>query len=230
MANLQKKSFWQQYGNLILILSGILIGPHRRGRPRLRHHHQAHRRHFLEPAVHHRGPLVFVSIASAVGSMANMKRLGKILGGTIGTFIFTGHRRRLRAGVGQPVQPLGGHHHRAGGQRGGRGTDRRRAAGQLPHRVRLLRPVGQVQHAAPHHLRHSLRLLRLRLRRRAEPHGQAAGQPERHHHEVRGHHHAGGPHRPRAYFANLVATYGPEIIGDYGRSMLVYYPCAPSMG
>ena len=30
-----------------------------------------------------------------------------------------------------------------------------------------------------------------------------------------------------AYFANLVATYGPEIIGDYGRSMLVYYPlCA----
>ena len=33
-----------------------------------------------------------------------------------------------------------------------------------------------------------------------------------------------------AYFANLVATYGPEIIGDYGRSMLVYYPCAPSMG
>ena len=35
-------------------------------------------------------PLVFVSIASAVGGMANMKRLGKILGGTIGTFIFTG--------------------------------------------------------------------------------------------------------------------------------------------
>jgi len=27
-----------------------------------------------------------------------------------------------------------------------------------------------------------------------------------------------------AYFANLVATYGPEIIGSYGRSMVVYYP------
>jgi len=26
------------------------------------------------------------------------------------------------------------------------------------------------------------------------------------------------------FFANLVATYGPEIVGDYGRSMLVYYP------
>lgn len=91
MANLQKKSFWQQYGNLILILSGILIGA------------------LIGVVVPDFGttikpigdiflnllftivvPLVFVSIASAVGSMANMKRLGKILGGTIGTFIFTG--------------------------------------------------------------------------------------------------------------------------------------------
>lgn len=30
-----------------------------------------------------------------------------------------------------------------------------------------------------------------------------------------------------AYFANLVGQFGPELIGDYGRSMLVYYPmCA----
>ena len=30
-----------------------------------------------------------------------------------------------------------------------------------------------------------------------------------------------------AYFANLVGEFGPELIGDYGRSMLVYYPlCA----
>ena len=27
-----------------------------------------------------------------------------------------------------------------------------------------------------------------------------------------------------AYFANLIAVYGPELIGDYGRSMVVYYP------
>ena len=27
-----------------------------------------------------------------------------------------------------------------------------------------------------------------------------------------------------AYFANLVGEFGPELIGDYGRSMLVYYP------
>ena len=35
-------------------------------------------------------PMVFVSIATAVGNMVNMKRLGKILGSLVGTFVITG--------------------------------------------------------------------------------------------------------------------------------------------
>lgn len=35
-------------------------------------------------------PLVFVSISASVGNMVNMKRLGKILGSTIGVFLVTG--------------------------------------------------------------------------------------------------------------------------------------------
>ena len=35
-------------------------------------------------------PMVFVSITTAVGSMLNMKRLGKILGSMVMTFIATG--------------------------------------------------------------------------------------------------------------------------------------------
>ena len=35
-------------------------------------------------------PMVFCSIASAVGNMSNMKRLGKILGSTITVFLITG--------------------------------------------------------------------------------------------------------------------------------------------
>ena len=35
-------------------------------------------------------PLVFITIASAVGSMVNMKRLGKILGSMFLTFVITG--------------------------------------------------------------------------------------------------------------------------------------------
>ena len=91
MANLQKKSFWQQYGNLILILSGILIGALIGVvAPNFGTTIKPIGDIFLNLLFTIVVPLVFVSIASAVGSMANMKRLGKILGGTIGTFIFTG--------------------------------------------------------------------------------------------------------------------------------------------
>ena len=27
-----------------------------------------------------------------------------------------------------------------------------------------------------------------------------------------------------AYFANLVGEFGPQLLSDYGRSMVVYYP------
>ena len=91
MATIQKKSFWQQYGSLILILGGIaagaLIGALA---PAAGTAIKPIGDIFLNLLFTIVVPLVFVSIASAVGSMANMKRLGKILGGTIDTFIFTG--------------------------------------------------------------------------------------------------------------------------------------------
>ena len=91
MATIQKKSFWQQYGNLILILSGILIGALIGVvAPNFGTTIKPIGDIFLNLLFTIVVPLVFVSIASAVGGMANMKRLGKILGGTIGTFIFTG--------------------------------------------------------------------------------------------------------------------------------------------
>ena len=91
MVNLQKKSFWQQYGNLILILSGILIGALIGVvAPNFGTTIKPIGDIFLNLLFTIVVPLVFVSIASAVGSMANMKRLGKVLGSTIGTFIFTG--------------------------------------------------------------------------------------------------------------------------------------------
>lgn len=40
-------------------------------------------------------PLVFVSISSSVGSMINMKRLGKILGSTVMVFLVTGLLHQL---------------------------------------------------------------------------------------------------------------------------------------
>lgn len=50
-------------------------------------------------------PLVFASIASAVGAMVNMKRLGKILGSTVLTFLVTGALAGVCADLGQSVRP-----------------------------------------------------------------------------------------------------------------------------
>ena len=88
---IKQKTFWQQYGNLILILGGIIVGALIGAfAPGVGTTIKPVGDIFLNLLFTIVVPLVFVSIASAVGSMANMKRLGRILGGTIGTFIFTG--------------------------------------------------------------------------------------------------------------------------------------------
>ena len=91
MANLQKKSLWQQYGNLDSHPQRHPDRrPHRRGRPQLRHHHQAHRRHLPQPAVHDRGPPGVRVHRLRRGRHGQYEAPGQDSGGTIGTFIFTG--------------------------------------------------------------------------------------------------------------------------------------------
>ena len=88
---IKQKTFWQQYGSLMLILGGILVGALIGAfAPAVGTAIKPIGDIFLNLLFTIVVPLVFVSISSAVGSMANMKRLGRILGGTIGTFIFTG--------------------------------------------------------------------------------------------------------------------------------------------
>lgn len=91
MSNISKKSLWENYRFPILLLSGIIIGS-------LIGIIFGEKAKVLSPfgdlfinmmftAV---VPLVFLSISSAVGSMMNMKRLGKILGSMFAVFIITG--------------------------------------------------------------------------------------------------------------------------------------------
>ena len=95
--------------------------------------------------------------------------------------------------MGEPVQPLRRNQYPAGRRRGGGGPDRRPDDCGLPDGQRLPGAVEQVPHAAPHHLRHHHGVLRGLLRRGEQPRWEAAGELERHHHEVRGGHY---DHRP----------------------------------
>nr|WP_326175139.1 cation:dicarboxylase symporter family transporter [uncultured Oscillibacter sp.] len=86
-----KQSLWQQYKTPILLLGGIAIGSLIGVvSPGLGQTLKPVGDIFLNLLFTIVVPLVFVSITCAVGSMANMNRLGKSLGGTVATFLGTG--------------------------------------------------------------------------------------------------------------------------------------------
>lgn len=91
MSNISKKSLWENYRFPILLLSGIIIGSFigiifGEKAKVLSPFGDLFINMMFTAVV----PLVFLSISSAVGSMMNMKRLGKILGSMFAVFIITG--------------------------------------------------------------------------------------------------------------------------------------------
>lgn len=223
---MQKKTFWEQYKTPILLLGGIAIGSIIG---------------IISPAFGQKlsplgdiflnllftivVPLVFVSIACAVGSMSNMKRLGKILGSTVVTFLTTG----AIAGVCvltwvNLFSPSAGTSIEMGAAEVGEAqTTSEMIVGALT--VSDFPDLWSKSHMLP------LIIFAIII-------GFCIAS-------------CGGEESPAgkllanlndiimkfvdiimkiapiglgAYFANLIATYGPELIGDYGRSMVVYYP------
>lgn len=222
----KKASLWQQYKLPILLLGGIGIGSIIGVvSPSLGQALKPVGQIFLNLMFTIVVPLVFVSIASAVGSMANMKRLGKILGSTIFSFLATG----AIAGVCVLVwvnlfSPSAGTNIQMGtSEMGEMQSVSDMIVGSLTvddfsgllskdHMLPLIifailfgfcvsacggdeSPVGKLLANLNEVIMKFIGLIM-----------------------------AIAPIGLGAYFANLVAEYGPQIIGDYGRSMAVYYP------
>lgn len=222
----KKSSLWQQYKLPILLLGGIAIGSIIGVvSPSLGQTLKPVGQIFLNLMFTIVVSLVFVSIASAVGSMANMKRLGKILGSTIFSFLATG----AIAGVCVLVwvnlfSPSAGTNIQMGtSEMGEMQSVSDMIVGSLTvddfsgllskdHMLPLIifailfgfcvsacggdeSPVGKLLANLNEVIMKFIGLIM-----------------------------AIAPIGLGAYFANLVAEYGPQIIGDYGRSMVVYYP------
>lgn len=222
----KKSSLWQQYKLPILLLGGIAIGSIIGVvSPSLGQTLKPVGQIFLNLMFTIVVPLVFVSIASAVGSMANMKRLGKILGSTIFSFLATG----VIAGICVLVwvnlfSPSAGTNIQMGtSEMGEMQSVSDMIVGSLTvddfsgllskdHMLPLIifailfgfcvsacggdeSPVGKLLANLNEVIMKFIGLIM-----------------------------AIAPIGLGAYFANLVAEYGPQIIGDYGRSMVVYYP------
>ena len=222
----KKASLWQQYKLPILLLGGIGIGSIIGVvSPSLGQTLKPVGQIFLNLMFTIVVPLVFVSIASAVGSMANMKRLGKILGSTIFSFLATGAIACVCVLVWVNLfSPSAGTNIQMGSaEMGEMQSVSEMIVGSLTvddfsgllskdHMLPLIifailfgfcvsacggdeSPVGKLLANLNEVIMKFIGLIM-----------------------------SIAPIGLGAYFANLVAEYGPQIIGDYGRSMVVYYP------
>ena len=222
----KKSSLWQQYKLPILLLGGIAIGSIIGVvSPSLGQTLKPVGQIFLNLMFTIVVPLVFVSIASAVGSMANMKRLGKILGSTIFSFLATG----AIAGVCVLVwvnlfSPSAGTNIQMGTSE----------MGEMQSVSDMI--VGSLTVDDFSGLLSKDQMLPLSIFAilfgfcvsacggDESPVGKLLANLNEVIMKFIGLIMAIAPIGLGAYFANLVAEYGPQIIGDYGRSMVVYYP------
>lgn len=170
-------------------------------------------------------PMVFVSIAASVGAMVNMKRLGKILGSLVLTFIVTGLFAAVLVLVVVNIWPP------AAGTTITMGTAEVGETASVGEMI-----VGMLTVDDFSGLMSRQNMLPIIIAAVATGFAVAA---------------CGGEESPvgqllnnlnaiimklvdmimklapiglGAYFANLVGEFGPQLIGDYGRTMLIYYP------
>lgn len=222
----KKSSLWQQYKLPILLLGGIAIGSIIGVvSPSLGQTLKPVGQIFLNLMFTIVVPLVFVSIASAVGSMANMKRLGKILGSTIFSFLATG------AIAGVCVLVWVNLFSSSAGTNIQMGTSE---MGEMQSVSDMI--VGSLtvdDFSGLLSKDHMLPLIIFAILfgfcvsacgGDESPVGKLLANLNEVIMKFIGLIMAIAPIGLGAYFANLVAEYGPQIIGDYGRSMVVYYP------
>ena len=173
-------------------------------------------------------PMVFVSITTAVGNMVNMKRLGKILGSLVLTFVVTGMFAAALVLIVVNVWPP------AANTTISMGEAEMESASSISDMI-----VGALTVNDFSGLMSRSNMLPIIVFAIMSGLAVAAcgGQES-----------AAGkllnnlndiimkmvdmimklaPIGLGAYFANLVGEFGPQLIGDYGRTMLIYYPmCA----
>lgn len=222
----QKKSLWQQYKGPVLLLGGIALGSVLGIlSPALGQSLKPVGDIFLNLMFTIVVPLVFVSISSAVGSMINMKRLGKILGSTVLVFLGTG----AIAGVCvltwvNLFSPSAGTNIQMGAAEMGEVQ----SAGDLIVNSLTVSDFSMLMSKS-----HMLPLIIFAIifgfcvamcGGDESPMGKLLNNLNDIIMKFVGVIMTIAPIGLGAYFANLVGEFGPQLLGDYGRAMVVYYP------
>lgn len=173
-------------------------------------------------------PMVFVSIASAVGNMVNMKRLGKILGSMIAVFIITGMIAAVLVLVTVNIFPPA-----AGTSIQMHTTElgQAKTAGEMLTGALTVTDFPLLlsrQNMLPLIIFSILFGLCVSLLGGTEsPVGKFLNNLNDVVMKMVSLIMLYAPIGLGAYFASLTGEFGPQLLGDYGRTMLVYYPlCA----
>ncbi|MDB7983685.1 dicarboxylate/amino acid:cation symporter [Faecalicoccus pleomorphus] len=223
---MKESKFWKQYGSVLLLLGGILIGS-------LIGIVSSDFGKVLKPI----GdiflnllftivvPLVFVSITTAVGSMSNLKRLGKILGSTLLTFIGTGIFAAVCVLVWVNVFSP------ASGTSIAVTNNTVQEAQSLSDLIVSTLTVSDFYMLLDKSHMLALIIFAILFGLCVSMSGgdeSPVGKLLKNLNEIImrfvGIIMKLAPIGLGAYFANLIAEYGPQLLGDYGRSMIVYYP------
>lgn len=223
---MKNKNFWKQYGSIILLLGGIIVGSLiGMFAPEVGKMLKPLGEIFLNLLFTIVVPLVFVSITTAVGSMTNMKRLGKILGSTIGTFLVTGFFAAVCVLIWVNIFSTSS------------GTAIQLGAGEVEEVKSISELIVSTLTVTDFYQlldkSHMLPLIIFAIifgfcvsmcGADESPMGKLLKNLNDIIMKFVGIIMMIAPIGLGAYFANLVAEYGPQLLGDYGRSMLVYYP------
>lgn len=173
-------------------------------------------------------PMVYVSISTAVGNMVNMKRLGKILGNLVLTFIVTGLFAAVLVLVVVNVWPPAAN---TSIQFANAEMQEASSAGDMIVNSLTVNDFSGLMSRS-----NMLPIIVFAILSgfcvsacggEESPAGKLLNNLNDIIMKMVGVIMKLAPIGLGAYFANLVGQFGPQLIGDYGRSMLVYYPmCA----
>ncbi len=170
-------------------------------------------------------PMVFVSIASSVGSMLNMKRLGKILGTMVATFIVTGLFASVLVLLAVNLFPP------AANTTIEMGTSEMGEMSSISDMIVNTLTVDDFtgllsrQNMLPIILAAILTGLAVAgCGGEESPAGKLLVNMNQIIMKLVDMIMKLAPIGLGAYFANLIGKFGPQLLGDYGRCMLVYYP------
>ncbi|MBS5063366.1 MAG: dicarboxylate/amino acid:cation symporter [Hungatella hathewayi] len=170
-------------------------------------------------------PMVFISITNAVGSMLNMKRLGKILGSLVVTFIVTGLFAAVLVLVVVNIWPPAAN------------TTITMGSGEMEETASISSMIVNTltvdDFSGLMSRKNMLPLIVFAIMSgiavsacggEESPVGQLLCNLNKIIMKLVDMIMKLAPIGLGAYFANLVGEFGPQLIGDYGRTMLVYYP------